>query len=72
MFITILGGVLTTTMGIALPPTVLMSLALVYELSKIQYRDLANKENFNKIKNIIKCFICCIPALIYGGIYFLG
>ncbi len=71
LFITILGGVLTTTMGIALPPIILMSLSLICELSKVKYKDLINKENLTRIKNLIKCFICCIPAIVYGGIYFL-
>lgn len=72
LFITILGGVFTTTMGIALPPIVLMSLSLIYELSKVKYNDLINKENLIRIKNLVLCFICCLPAIVYGGIYFLG
>lgn len=72
LFITILGGVFTTTMGIALPPIVLMSLSLIYEISKVKYKDLTNKENLARIKNLAICCICCIPAIVYGGIYFLG
>lgn len=66
IFITILGGILTTTMGIALPPIVLMSLSLAYEIPKI-----IDKENKFRITNILKCLACCIPAIVYGGIYFM-
>ncbi|MBR3614686.1 MAG: hypothetical protein IKL55_05870 [Clostridia bacterium] len=71
LFITILAGTFTTTMGIALPPIELMLLAIVYEISKINFKKLKeNKEEKNNIKtrlkNIMKCLVCCIPSILYG------
>lgn len=68
LFITIFAGTLTTTMGIALPPIELMLLAIVYELSKIEFKKLKEDKNTLKvaIKNISKCLICCLPSIAYG------
>lgn len=60
LFLAVLAGTFTTTMGIALPTIEIGSLALI--------NGIQNKN----IKNIFKCFICCIPAIIYGMIYFIG
>lgn len=57
--ITVTAGVFTTTMGIALPIIVIGVLGLCFGIKD------------KNIKNIFKCFLCCIPALIYGSIYFL-
>lgn len=68
LFIAILAGTLTTTMGIALPPIELMLLAIVYEISKIELKKLKEDKNTLKvaIKNISKCLICCLPNIAYG------
>lgn len=89
IFILILAGCLTTTMGIALPPLSLMLLAIADEVSKINFKDQKDTKhlirrqkdkfsinefiNINKerFKNIIKCLVCCIPAIVYGLIYFI-
>lgn len=73
LFITILAGNLTTTMGIALPPMELMLLAIVYEISKIKLKkSKEEKTGIGKaIINLIKCFICCIPSIIYGIAYLI-
>ena len=87
LFILILAGCLTTTMGIALPTISLMLIALADEFSKIKFKELKQKNNSKsknekiKIKdcinikgcflNITKCLICCIPAIVYGLIYFI-
>lgn len=57
--ITILAGVFTTTMGIALPVIVIGVLGFIFGIKD------------KSIKNMFKCFLCCVPALIYGAIYFL-
>lgn len=87
LFILILAGCLTTTMGIALPTISLMLITLADELSKIKFKEfkqkLDSKSKNEKIKikdyinikgcffNITKCLICCIPAIVYGLIYFI-
>lgn len=92
IFILILAGCLTTTMGIALPPLSLMLLVLADELSKIvqknkkatkQTKHLIRrqknkfnirefiKENRDSFINVAKCLACCMPAIIYGLIYFI-
>lgn len=71
VFITVLAGVLTTTMGIALPPIELMLLAIVYEISKVGFKKRdENKQSLGRsIINIFKCLICCLPSIIYGIAY---
>ena len=73
LFITILGGVLTTTMGIALPPIELMLLAIVYEISKVGFKKREeNKQTLGRtIINIFKCLICCLPSIVYGIAYLI-
>lgn len=77
LFITILAGTFTTTMGVAMPPIELMLLALVYEIGQINLKKLkaGNKEEksnvITRIKNIAKCLACCIPAIVYGIAYFI-
>ncbi len=87
LFITILAGCLTTTMGIALPTMSLMLLGLADEISKINFKELKSdapwrrkreKININEYINIKQSFIniikvgcCCMPAIIYGLIYFI-
>lgn len=71
LVITILGGILTTTMGIALPPIVLMSLCFAYEFPKLNIKKIKSNENIKVITNVFKCFVCCIPAIIYGILYFI-
>lgn len=92
IFILILAGCLTTTMGIALPPLSLILLVIADEISKMFQKDKkvtkqtkhlirrqknkfnireyikANKDSFI---NIAKCLACCMPAIIYGLIYFI-
>lgn len=58
--ITVIAGVFTTTMGIALPVIVIGILGFIFGIKD------------KNIKNMFKCFLCCIPALIYGAIYFLS
>lgn len=74
--VTILAGIFMTTMGIALPPMELMLLAIVYEISKINFRNLKDsKEEKDNLKirgiNLAKCLGCCIPAIIYGLAYLI-
>lgn len=73
LFIAILAGNLTTTMGIALPPMELMLLAIVYEISKLNFKkSKEEKIGFGKaIINLTKCLICCIPSIIYGIAYLI-
>ena len=73
VFITVLAGVLTTTMGIALPPLELMLLAIVYELSKTRFKKGdENKQSIGKtIINVFKCLICCLPSIAYGIAYLI-
>lgn len=88
LFILILAGCLTTTMGIALPTITLMLIAIADEISKINFKEVNNKTNplrrkkekinineYIDIKtcflSLLKCFICCMPAIIYGLIYFI-
>ena len=65
MFLSVLAGNLTTTMGIGFLPITLMSLVLVYEISKIDFRNL-KKNNFLisfKIKNSISLNIIIINII---------
>lgn len=73
LFITILAGNLTTTMGIALPPLELMLLAIVYEISKINLKKTKEeKTGIGKaIINLTKCLICCAPSILYGIAYLI-
>lgn len=73
LFITILAGNLTTTMGIALPPMELMLLAIVYEISKLNFKKSKEEKNgFGKaIIDLTKCLICCTPSIIYGIAYLI-
>ena len=73
LFITILAGNLTTTMGIALPPMELILLAVVYEISKIKFKKSKEEKTGigNAIINLTKCFICCVPSIIYGIAYLI-
>lgn len=92
MFILILAGCLTTTMGIALPPLSLMLLVIADEISKKISKDKMvikptknlirrQKNKFNireyikankdSLINVVKCLVCCMPAIIYGIIYFI-
>lgn len=71
LFITMFAGTFTTTMGIALPPMELMMLTIVYEISKINFKDFKeNIEEKKKIKiritNIFKALACCVPSILYG------
>ena len=77
LFLAILAGNFTTTMGAALPPMTLMLLVLVYEISKINIKVF--KENikegfleiFVAIFNMAKCLLCCVPSIVYGVLYFI-
>lgn len=73
LFITILAGNLTTTMGIALPPMELMLLAVVYEISKIKFKKSKEEKTGigNAIINLTKCCLCCVPSIIYGIAYLI-
>lgn len=59
LILTVIAGVFTTTMGIALTPIVIMSLAFVYAIKD------------KSLWNFIKSGICVIPAMIYGIMYFM-
>lgn len=72
LFLSVLAGNLTTTMGIGFLPITLMSLVLVYEISKIDFRNLKKNNFLISLKNICKCFVCCIPSIILGITYFLN
>lgn len=71
LFITVIAGNLTTTMGIGLIPIALMLLSLVYEISKINFKNLKENNYLLPIKNMAKCLACCMPSIVYGLIYFL-
>ena len=73
LFITILAGNLTTTMGIALPPMELMLLAIVYEIAKINLKKSKEEKTGigRAIINLTKCLICCTPSIIYGIAYLI-
>lgn len=71
LFILILAGCLTTTMGIALPPLSLMLIAAADELSKINLKDLKSFKFWKACGNLIMCLICCVPAIVYGLAYFI-
>lgn len=73
LFITILAGNLTTTMGIALPPMELMLLAVVYEISKIKLKKSKEEKTGigRAIINLTKCCLCCIPSIVYGLAYLI-
>ncbi len=73
LFMAILAGNLTTTMGIALPPMELILLAVVYEISKINFKKTKEeKTGIGKaIINLTKCLMCCVPSIIYGIAYFI-
>ena len=70
IFITILAGNFTTTMGIALPPLTLMLMAIVLELDKLLKKEEGKIRFLNITKNLIKCLACCIPSIVYGIMYF--
>ena len=59
IFITVLAGVFTTTMGIALTPMMVCILAVLYGIHNKSF------------KNVLKCLACCLPALVYGLLYVL-
>lgn len=77
LFITMLAGNFTTTMGVALPPMTLILIAIVYEFSKINikiFKESIKKgflEIFSAIVNMVKCLVCCMPSIIYGVLYFI-
>lgn len=71
IFILILAGCFTTTMGIALPPLSLMLLVIADEMSKINIKNIKDIEWKKHLKNIMKCLVCCISAIIYGIMYFI-
>lgn len=59
LFLIVLAGVFLTTMGIALPSIIIGVLGLSYGV-------------YNKsIKYICKHFLCCLPAICYGILYFV-
>ena len=75
LFITVLAGTFTTTMGVAMPPIELMLLAVIYEVAQINFKRLKDGSRDEKknivirIKNIAKCLVCCIPSIVYGIAY---
>lgn len=69
LFLTILAGNLTTTMGIGLTPITLMSLSLAYEISRINFKNLKENNFLLSIKNMFKSLVCCIPSIILGLVY---
>lgn len=71
LFLTILAGNLTTTMGIGLTVIELMLLSVVFEISKIDFKNLRNNNYSKNIKNILKVLVCTSPSLILALIYFL-
>lgn len=70
IFITILAGNFTTTMGIALPPLTLMLMSIVSEANKLLKKEDGNKRFLEITKNFVKCLGCCIPSIFYGILYF--
>ena len=73
LFITILAGCLTTTMGIGIPAIELMLVALAYEVPKIKFKRESNeKMGIGKcILNLAKCSLCCLPGILYGLAFLL-
>lgn len=69
--ITVLAGIFTTTLGIALMPLSLMVLTIVDEFTKINFKDLKNINYKSHITQCAKSFCCCIPALVYLAVYFI-
>ena len=70
LLITILAGIFTTTMGIGISPLMLMILSFSYEITRIDYKNLKNNNYKLNFINILKCFTCCIPAILFGVAYF--
>lgn len=59
LFLIVLAGVFTTTMGVVFPSIIIGVLGLLYVF-------------YNKsIKNIFGHFLCCLPAICYGILYFI-
>lgn len=71
LFITIFAGNFTTTMGVAIPPMALMLLAVSYEISKFNFRELKKNNYSLHIKNLLKYLACCSSSIILGIIYFI-
>ena len=71
LFLIILGGVLTTTMGIGLPPMMLVLLCFIYEIVKIDFKNLKNNNYKLHIMNLFKSLACCLPSLVYGILFIL-
>ena len=65
LFIIILAGNLTTTMGIGIPPIVLLMLALAFE---INFKNISIK---HILIDMLKVFCCIIPSIVTGLIYIL-
>lgn len=62
-----LAGTFTTTLGVALPPIVIMVLWFSYEIYKV----VAKEFKFGKaMKSMIVCLISCIPCVICGVLHF--
>ena len=68
LFIIILAGNLTTTMGIGIPPIVLFVLAFAFEVSEINFKNIKLKKLFI---NMLKVLCCLLPSIVNGLIYIL-
>ncbi len=71
LFLTVLAANLLTTMGIGIPPITLMALALAYEISRINFKNLKENDYLLTIKNLFKVLVCCIPSIVCGLVYIL-
>lgn len=62
-----LAGTFTTTLGVALPPIVIMVLWFSYEIYKI----ISKEFKFGKaFKSMFMCLISCVPCIICGVLHF--
>lgn len=59
LFLIVLAGVFTTTMGVVMPSIIIGVLGLLYGIHN------------RSIKSIFKHFLCCLPAICYGIMYFV-
>ena len=59
IFLSVIAGVFTTTMGIAFSPIMIGTLAVLYGVHN------------RSIKDVVKCFVCSIPSIVYGILYIL-
>lgn len=67
LFILNLAGTFTTTMGVALPPIVIMILWFSYEIYKITAKEFKLSSG---LKSMGICLVSCLPCIICGVLHF--